>query len=329
MTERALVTAHLTEPVTPGRNHRSDFRLDIYQHIPGSVLRGAIAADWIRYHGDSITAEREFIDVFDGSGSFGPLHTEGSLPVPLSVFLHKYEPTDDCDKLWWDAARGDTTKVCPACGQRLEQSKGQQQGSPDVVTRTLVELTPEGVARDGRLFRQPSLAEGTTLRGWLHGSAVRSLQLGDEPIDELSLGSRRSVRGSVEISFDLAATPDPVEVIGDDVILRLASPGIFVDSFGLPKSKPSCIELSEVLDTEVRDVKGWSRWDEHGGWHAASGLPKPSERCVAAGSTYLVKCAEQPSEEKLRTLMTRGIGLRRREGFGGLYRINTSNQEAR
>lgn len=63
----------------------------------------------------------------------------------------------------------------------------------------------------------------------------------------------------------------------------------------------------------------WTRWCEIEGWHAASGLPKPVERAVQPGSTYLIRCAERADEQARKRLMARGIGLRRREGFGALY----------
>lgn len=55
-----------------------------------------------------------------------------------------------------------------------------------------------------------------------------------------------------------------------------------------------------------------------GGWHAVSGLPKPEERAVAAGSTYAALTKGSLSEDAARRLLLRGVGLRRHEGFGAL-----------
>lgn len=102
-------------------------------------------------------------------------------------------------------------------------------------------------------------------------------------------------------------------------MLRLASPGIFVDEFGLPADRPEGAEIAEVLGIGHAEVETpWTRWTEAGGWHIASGLPKPTERAVERGSTYRIHCSEPASEHARRTLMARGIGLRRREGFGAL-----------
>jgi hypothetical protein len=54
----------------------------------------------------------------------------------------------------------------------------------------------------------------------------------------------------------------------------------------------------------------------------ASGLPKPQELTVAAGSTYLIQIQDYPErvhgDTSLRTLGAEGLGLRRHEGFGDL-----------
>ncbi|MER7077268.1 CRISPR-associated protein Csx10 [Saccharopolyspora kobensis] len=321
MNQHARVTVTLTEAVAATKNARSDFQPDVHNHIPGSVLRGAVAAIWIRQLGPEITTTPEFARIFDGEGTFGPLHTLGSQPIPLSVQVHKYEPERTCQKLWWDAALGEIAEDCPDCRYPLEFSKGQSRGSVDFTTRIMTALSTDGVAKDGHLFRQKALRQDQRMHGWLYGEAVAALKLNDTPITSVLLGSRRSLRGSATVELEHDAVPEPVECIGNDIILRLASPGVFVDDFGLPSQVPNLIELTHVLGVKAINVdQHWTRWDEVGGWHAASGLPKPAERAVAAGSTYRVRCAEQPSETALRALMARGVGLRRREGFGALFR---------
>ncbi|MBE9375295.1 hypothetical protein IQ251_12655 [Saccharopolyspora sp. HNM0983] len=321
MTEYARLVVTLDEPVAAGRNLRSDFRRDIHDHVPGSVLRGALAAAWIQWLGVDITRTREFGEIFDGQGSFGPLHSVASYPVPLSVFVHKYGHTDKCRKLWWDAALDETAAgdMCEKCKYPLVASKGQPAGPVAMHSRTMSALRTDGVAKDGNLFSETALTGGMRLSGWLHGDALRALESADVPLDTLYLGSRRSLRGSATVEVDRTAVPDPVEAVGNDVILRLAAPGIFVDEFGMPRATPDLDELSEVLGVQVIDVRPWIRWTEAGGWHAASGLPKPTERAVAPGSTFRVQCAEPPAEAARRSLTARGVGLRRREGFGALH----------
>jgi hypothetical protein len=66
------------------------------------------------------------------------------------------------------------------------------------------------------------------------------------------------------------------------LVLRLRSPGIFTDPQGRPSRDPDPSELTEVLGTPARVVRRWTRWQQAGGWHIASGLPKPSELAVAS-----------------------------------------------
>lgn len=319
MSTTAQVTVTLQEPVSTTRQVRSDFRQDTHDHLPGSVLRGALAARWIQHHGEPSTTDSEFAEIFEGGGSFGPLHAHGGLPVPLSVARHKYEPGNDCKQLWWDRALGETASRCPNCDQKLEESKGQAKEAPERTARTRVALDEHGVAQDGNLFVQNTLASTTKLTGWLHGPAVRALHLDGEPIDSLLLGAGRSVRGKATVRAEIDTVPDPVEQDENIVVLRLASPGIFVDEFGLPADRPDGAEIAEVLGIGHAEVETpWTRWTEAGGWHIASGLPKPTERAVERGSTYRIHCSEPASEHARRTLMARGIGLRRREGFGAL-----------
>lgn len=324
MTDTARVTVTLTEPVAAARRLRTDFTQDTHDHIPGTVLRGALAAAWIREHGAPDPDSRDFLDIFEGDGSFGPLHSPESFPVPLSYKQHKYAPGPGCRR-WWDEATEKAPQQC-CCGQDLENGKGEPARNVARVTRARVALTEEGVAVNKQLFTQSSLASDTVLTGWVHGPAVRALRLNGTPVDTLYLGGRRSIQGAATVDVDFAEEPGPVEQIeksdgSADVVLRLLSPGIFVDGFGMPADEPDLREISAVLGVEVRGMarKSWTRWTEVGGWHAASGLPKPTERAVQQGSTYVLHCAEPASESARRTLMARGVGLRRREGFGALY----------
>ncbi|MEU6261931.1 type III-B CRISPR module-associated Cmr3 family protein [Saccharopolyspora shandongensis] len=316
MTESAKLTVTLTEPVAVVRHLRNDFRQESYDHIPGAAVRGALAAQWLLAHGDP---NDDFLEIFEGDAVFGPLHCAASLPVPLSVKVHKYRAGDDCKKLWWDSV-DEEVDACPWCERKLEYSKGGPIGKVRRTPRTRTSLDAKGSVRTGSLFNQNSIAAGNVFEGWLSGTALRSLRIDGEPVRMLSLGGKRTIQGNAEVAIDFGAEPEPVELVGKDVILRLAAPGIFVDKLGLPAAEPDLCELSKVLGVEASSVKPWSRWTEVGGWHLASGLPKPTERAVQAGSTYRVRCAERPSDAALRALMVRGVGLRRREGFGALCR---------
>ena len=326
-----LVTATLTQTTALGVAGRADYRQATYDHVPGSVLRGALAATWLRTPGAPGPDDTLFHRVFEGDGAFGPLHSPESLPIPLSAWTHKAIPIDACSTTTWDEIDGTVPETCPVCPPtrgKLERSKGQPTGSPRIGARSRVELDDSGVAADGKLFRRAALDAGTVLTGWVTGPAADAFTPGGETVASLRFGGERSIRGLAHIRID-EATPPPTPIVDNQIVLRLAAPGVFVDKFGFPADKPSPNEIGAILGVKVgiTSKPGWTRWTEVGGWHMASGLPKPRDRAVAAGSTYLVKCAQTPQPDRLAALAARGVGLRRREGYGALYRARTTIRE--
>ncbi|MGW5440571.1 type III-B CRISPR module-associated Cmr3 family protein [Nocardia asteroides] len=319
---RVLVTATLAQITSPGTGSRGSFRNDSHDHIPGSVLRGACAAIWIRHHGEPATGDTDFADIFEGDGTFGPLQADSTVRTPLSVRVHKYGPSPACEQWWWDRALGATETRCPTCQQDLADSKGERTEAPEQVTRVHAALDSDGVAEDKKLFETTGLAPGTRLAGWVTGPAVAALYHRDVPVARLKLGGGRSTGGGATITVDPAAEPDPLETHEGTVILRLASPGVFFDDFGFPTDRPGAEQLHDAFGCPAEVVEAWTRWTTVGGWHAASGLPKPTERAVAAGSTYTIRALGTPDPHALRRLRTGGIGARRREGYGALYTVH-------
>jgi CRISPR-associated protein Csx10 len=124
---------------------------------------------------------------------------------------------------------------------------------------------------------------------------------------------------TVEVDPDRSRPLPETRDRGRQVVLRLLSPGLFVDAAGRPVADPDPDELHAVLGVaEVQVERHWVRWVQVGGWHVASGLPKPVEHAVSAGSVYLIRCTPAPAEAGLRRLADQGVGLRRAEGFGVL-----------
>lgn len=322
MSAAAKVTVTLQQPVHAGTGPLPDYRNPTHDHIPGSVLRGACAAAWIRTLGapEPGTAHRQaFTEVFESDGVYGPLHRAGGFPVPISVLVHKYQAEPGCRRLWWDRSLGADATECPDCGQGLEAAKGEPHERPNRLRRTRAALTTEGVAEDEQLYRKDSLPRHQVFTGWVSGSAVQAFEIGGERLQRLWLGGGRTTGGLAHVVIDPDAEPEALESDGTAVVLRLASPAIFVDDTGLPAEVPSTAELRSALGVdEVAVVGYWTRWGEAAGWHAAAGLAKPTERVVAAGSTYRVQCDRAPAPEALHALRVRGLGLRRREGFGAL-----------
>lgn len=121
----AILTLTLRQPAQLSTSLRSDGVIDTVDHIPGWVVRGALANAWIRAHGQPESGEaREcFVELFEGGVRFGPLF-QGEPPSPLSVFEHKYEPQPGCEKAPVDAAEQlilSALAECPVCGQEWKE----------------------------------------------------------------------------------------------------------------------------------------------------------------------------------------------------------------
>lgn len=335
-----VLTAY--QPLSPGARPAADAPAPIHRHIPGSTLRGALAARWLVEHGFTSSRQaprEEFLDIFERQVRFGPLFAAGSAVVPLSVVRCKYRATEQCSAEWYDQAVAQPPASCQYCGGPLEPGKGDVEffGSAALgttVRSSHVALTPEGTAQHGMLFTRDALnpydAAGhpRTFHGRIHGATGWLL---DE--HTLFLGGARGTRGEAHYRIVHAEDgPAPTPPDGDHLVLRLIAPGVFVDSAGLPSDSPNTGEIADVLGVSTEVERRWIRRDRVGGWHDATGLPKPEEHVVTAGSTYLLRLGGPPDPAGLRQLRNHGLGLRRTEGFGavelGPWQMPTPPSEA-
>jgi CRISPR-associated protein Csx10 len=312
---------NLRQPAQVGDKARSDFVLGTHHYLPGSAVRGAFAASWIAAHGTPAMgspARDEFVRLFEGEVRFGPLFADAEF-VPLSVISHKYQPTGECPVVEYDRALDENVPArCPECKSPLEQTKGLRGAAIRVQRRTSVAISSTGVARRGQIVTRDTLTAGQSFRGTLVAAdpdlLATLVQLGP-----IRIGGRRTTHGAAEVQIR-PNDPLPSAQRRQDgrLVVRLRSPGVFVDKQGRPSRDPAPWELEDVLGCPARVAQRWTRWHTAGGWHIASGLPKPVELAVAPGSTYLIETEGQPTDAALAELGRRGLGLRRHEGFGDL-----------
>ncbi|MFJ6105286.1 type III-B CRISPR module-associated Cmr3 family protein [Streptomyces sp. NPDC092359] len=339
------VTAH--QPLALGVRPAGTAPVPTRYHVPGSVLRGALAAAWIRDHGlpnrVPLRLRQEFIALFESETLYGPLFAAGSKIVPLSVWHCKY---GRCAGVHPDMAFDTApSSVCGTCGGPLAAGRGEVEfftaplGGP-VLQRTHLQIDDERqVASESALFTRRALAHrdhnGDEQR--FHGRITASDDLPPAAADWLSrrrnlrLGGRRGTNGGVTYTTTTASPPLPGT--GKRVALRLIAPAILTDTSGLPLDPADRDRLGEALDAELAPVLGtrltrvektWTRRERVGGWHAASNLPKPVELAVSAGTVLLLAFEQPPRPEALAALAGRGIGLRRNEGFGALTTATTA-----
>lgn len=337
----AEVTVTLHQPAALGRRPSGGTLIDTFRHVPGSVLRGALAAAWIRRHGLPEHAgpelREQFVACFERDVRFGPLLAPGWGVLPLSKIRCKYRPEPDCHIAITDAVRpGDDVPPvrCPVCEGPMVPGSGEVEpltaaaraAGPATVTATRVRLTQAETAAPGMLFTRAALAHQDThgqdrvLSGRIvgAGSALHG-------VHHIQLGGRRSTAGQATCNVcpdnPEPAVPDsagaPHLVDGDRLVLTLASPAVLVDSFGRPALTPDRTVLQDLLGVPVpAPQRAWTRRELVGGWHAASRLPKPDDWAVCAGSVYEYQLPENPGPQALARLADHGLGLRRPEGFG-------------
>jgi CRISPR-associated protein Csx10 len=330
---RVTVTAR--QRLALGTGSEVSYFTGTHSFVPGSVLRGALAAAWIAEHGPPPDRAAAFGALFDGPVRYGPMYVPGTVMVPISARLCKYPRDDRCRAQAVDAAF-EAAEKCPACGGPLEAGKGQVilPGAMAIerITRTSIDPVTAKAA-DGELYANGALPAGTTLTGYIYG---RDAWL--ERPRQLRLGGRRTVGGSADYqavplgpgeqdnmpnewpglaagngSAQSAASPAPPASPGEDrLVVRLASPAVFTDAAGRPRLEPDPLLDLDGVVVERR----WIRPVTWSGWHAASHLPKPDEVCAAAGSTYQLTGPPATLRDLAARLPREGAGLRRAEGFG-------------
>ncbi|MCX5400804.1 hypothetical protein [Streptomyces sp. NBC_00102] len=310
-----------------------------YHHIPGQTLRGALAKVWITEFGEphqvGAGLRSDFIALFEGAVQYGPLYATGSYVVPLSVLRCKYGA---CDTVVDEAfpGAGAESPYC-ACGP-LVPGKGEVEFTGAFTGRPVVQTShpridpATGVAGDGLLFTRRALS-ARDARGNPRVFRGRVASVADLPPSasewlarerRLWIGARLSTSGAA----DWSTRPAPVALpsTGLRIALRLVAPTVLTDDSGLPVDVADRSSLRAVLDAQLAPLLGgvrvesvdgvWTRRERKAGWHAVSRLPKPADLAISAGSVLVLRFDREPAPEALLALCGRGIGLRRREGFG-------------
>ena len=324
MPEDSVLEVRVTarQRITLGVGSEVGYFTGSHAFVPGSVLRGALAASWIAEHGPPDRAESDsawFRELFDRQIRYGPLHPAGSGIVPVSAWLCKYPRDAACSAQAVDRAF-EARECCPACYGPLEQGKGQvllPAGTAlERITRTSIDWRT-AKAKDGELYAHAALPAGTTLHGYIHG---RDPWL--EQPRTLRLGGRRTVGGAAEYQALPTALPAPADPLTADgsLVIRLVAPAVFVDAAGRPRLDP---DPGLDLDAAATGLTAWARPMTWAGWHAASRLPKPEELCAAAGSTYRIDGPHDALRGLAWRLQREGAGLRRAEGFGCIEIVTT------
>lgn len=293
--------------------------------IPGATVRGALASAWVIAHGESWESQA-FRTLFERRLVVRQAVPDGVELVPMSRVTCKYPlpPADflpsPCKQHTYDRALafaygGQQQSNCPSCGGSWEAGRGWNASGLPTVYSTRTELV-KGVARDENLFTRRALERRTVLRGTL---LLNEDVASPDDLDWFSVprrirvGGQRSVLGDAEFVATRADPPARTLQPGPDglIVLRARSPIILATEGGAASTDAEG-ELRKVLGAQAAVVAEWVRPVQVSGWHMASGLPKPQEWALEAGSTFVVSGA--PTDT--RALLHPGLGLRRNEGYG-------------
>lgn len=297
---------------------------DTHRFVPGSVLRGALAAAWLAAHrgpSPDTTGDAEFQRLFEGSVRYGPLYPHDMALRPLSVYGCKYPVDAACREYAHDAAFDDAPPSrCPRCGTSpTVASKGSVYGA-GTAEHTRVELDSLERAATGQLFTRRALPTGTRLTGLVEGELDGDLGWLGEGDWYVLLGGRRSTAGLATLRA--RAEPPPSVFDGYDaerrrLVVRLLAPGIFLDPYGQPSWLPDHQEIGQLLGVPTVIDAVFARPTLVSGWHAKANLPKPQDFAIAAGSVIVLRFDhDQPDHAGLDRLWRAGLGLRRSEGNG-------------
>ncbi|RLP10057.1 hypothetical protein [Propionibacterium australiense] len=283
--------------------------------LPGSVLRGALAAAWLR-NGEPI--DEGFSAIFE-RGRFSPAFPSWAQVQSQSVSRCKYHKKDSGHAEYIDHAFKTDCSIADSklrCEASREYLKGACTHS-GIFSRITTALAPRtNTAAESQLFAREMIEKGTVFTGHI----VLPDGTDTEKLEQLRLayfGGRGTVMGRCTV--DIRHDPDgPPGLTGDEqgrVVVRTISPTILVDDAGFPST-----DLASALEcvAGVRPDEGrlWASRAESGlasGWHAASGLPKPAEIALVSGAVAVLTGFDPG---KLRELLDKGLGLRRNEGYG-------------
>lgn len=287
--------------------------------LPGSVLRGALAAAWLR----TGTTDAKFEQIFE-AGRFSP-----ALPAWVDV---ESQSVGRC-KYHQETANGSHAEYVDyafcsdldQAGQKLGKCAAREKLKGDytrkgLVTQVATALEPrKNTAAKSQLFAREMIEKGTEFVGYVvlpDDADTDALT----KIDMAFVGGRSSILGRCLVEWEEIDGAPGSEASSHDgaagaeqVVIRTLSPTILVDNRGLPAD-----DFGAAIKTAVgcAPVAVWAGRVESGlasGWHAASGLPKPAEIAFAPGAVAVLRGVDR---SKLDALLDSGLGLRRNEGYG-------------
>jgi CRISPR-associated protein Csx10 len=300
-----------------------------HHYIPGSMIRGLVAAQLARQNPDLATAERTLL--FSGQVRYlnaypGHLHGWRSLPVPRSwrrdkeradnpriedhalIQESEFQATRDINGFVF--VEDDEAQLAPTNRHIMVHTR-----------RDRFAGRPRPGAAGGAVYQYDALAPGLHFRGAIlvadntQAQTMRDLL----PVGEYRLGGARTAGYGlvwlddvqlVDSWLEYGESPTSVSA-GQCFRVTLLSDTILRDGWGATHT-----DLAAALGLPVRCQVAFKQITAVGGFNRKWGTPLPQEQALQAGSVFVLCADAEISAQQLQTLIQNGIGERRAEGFG-------------
>lgn len=320
-----------------------------YPYVPGSLVRGAAAAAYIREK--AITAlDAGTEDVrrlfFDGRTRYlnaYPVDARGvrTLPTPRSLFHVKGEESSIYDFAIETISEVDDEKV-----QFVAAAK-ESQPFCWMEDNHIFFIAPErrinvhtqrdrvkGRATDesGAVFQYDALEEGQTFAGWVLVDEDADVELVSSLLRRIYRLGGSSNSGYGRVTVEVSEPQDvegwreiPRQITsvdnGETFVVTLLSDTLVRDSNTGQYTWNLQPALQRLLGVEIEciqadDQRSVWRLEEVGGFNRTWGLPLPQAQAIAGGSTFVFRARATIPIETISSAEWRGIGERRSEGFG-------------
>lgn len=329
-------------------NHRSTQR-----HVPGSVIRAALAKEIVQKSGCDTDGKMNFVTLKGGNGLFPTLRAtfsnlfisacmpRGSRYAPITAISCKYEHHDILyDSLIPLLCGASQPTRCPMCGERMERYKGLCDVSgngtppPDVMTSGKSAIARQrGVAQDEMLYTVELLTPGTVFEGHLSGKFSES-EFRQAVASGLRVGGKVTTGSGVAVISEMRNVPQPsmdemknrIDCFNqalpeqrNDVLIPVTLLSDAMVSLGAQNE--DCLSAYQPLFPE--GFRLLLARAEHGLWRGFNtskreGFLNPIKQVLRAGAVFVLSAdkLEDSLIQSLNAMERNGIGERTADGFG-------------
>jgi CRISPR-associated protein Csx10 len=318
-----LVTLKLETPLLiTGISNGEENSSRSLTHIPGSALRGALAA---RIKSNDLPLDPVGKHFFSGSVRFlnaYPVDQDGHrmLPIPASWHVEKGAGLKNISAA--DLAFGENfEKNKPIKKNFVGKADNQEYAySPEEEIAVHIASQERGAVKAGTstVFQYQSLARGQKFRALIVADKPSDLDEIEKVLtpSTLYLGRSRSAGyGKVVIEgFERTDEPEVKPASAPFTVITLLSDAILRDQRGQPTHDLDGY-LSRRLNKTLKNQSAFVNSTEVGGFNRKWKLPLPQMPALGMGSVFVYP-ADQLSPADLADLVEKGIGERRVDGFG-------------